>query len=163
MTSPSYSIEKRHWTDADFELMGWHDVVVHALAYDPAQWELLLDLDYIFKWVEPEADKTHYSFWISPATMVFHNVYDLCISVEPISDFQLDSIERSDPQQMRAGYEGTAARDWLWSIAVFNGEISLRSSGYSLWVRDSPRLSKSQALDLKERGGRSFDCGTEDR
>jgi hypothetical protein len=52
-------LEKATWTDADFEVMGWHDCRIHALSigehdddvFPPAR--VMLDLDYIVRWVEP--------------------------------------------------------------------------------------------------------------
>jgi hypothetical protein len=75
-------IEKPVWTEADFEQMGWHDVHVHAVAFRPQIFELWLDMDYIFRWVDPHDGETHYSFWVAPATLVFENVYDLKFDIE---------------------------------------------------------------------------------
>ena len=36
-----------------FEEMGWHDSLIRSFAFDDENWRLLLDLDYIFKWVHP--------------------------------------------------------------------------------------------------------------
>ncbi|WP_343967083.1 hypothetical protein [Kribbella koreensis] len=61
-------LSKATWTDADFSDMGWHDCRVHAVsigeyeddALPPAR--LLLDLDYIVRWVEPERSERHFTF-----------------------------------------------------------------------------------------------------
>src|SRR5690348_9572503 len=51
-------LEKAVWTDGDFDTMGWHDASVHAIAFHEeehgAQDALLLDLDYIVRWLDPE-------------------------------------------------------------------------------------------------------------
>ena len=46
-------LEKAVWTDGDFDRMGWHDARVHAIAFheDEDNAELLLDLDYIVRWI----------------------------------------------------------------------------------------------------------------
>jgi hypothetical protein len=49
-----YELEKWVWSHHDFDVMGWHDATVHAFALVPEQFELLLDIDYIVKWEEPE-------------------------------------------------------------------------------------------------------------
>ena len=49
----AYELEKAVWTDDDFSLMGWHDATVYAAATLPESFELVLDIDYILKWVDP--------------------------------------------------------------------------------------------------------------
>src|SRR5215213_10801038 len=92
------ALEKWTWTEEDFERMGWHDAQVHAFAFLPESWELLLDLDDILKWVAPSEGESHYSFWSAPATLIFENVADLKIELEPFPAFELDGIERGDPR-----------------------------------------------------------------
>ena len=46
----TYHLEKTIWTDTDFEQMNWHDCPIHAFSFND-NFELLLDIDYIFKWV----------------------------------------------------------------------------------------------------------------
>jgi hypothetical protein len=53
MAIQQYTIQKPVWTEADFEQMGWHDVHIHAVAFRPEIFELWLDIDYIFGWVDP--------------------------------------------------------------------------------------------------------------
>ena len=48
-----YKLEKWIWTEADFDVMGWHDSQIHATAFFPEDFELVLDIDYIFDWVHP--------------------------------------------------------------------------------------------------------------
>ena len=71
--------EQRVWTDEDFDVMGWHDATVHALAFESTT--LLLDLDYTLG-DDCEADSEEQrskmpSFWMSPATLVFAAVDDI--------------------------------------------------------------------------------------
>jgi hypothetical protein len=82
MAIQQHSLEKAVWAEADFEQMGWHDVHVHAFAFRPEIFELWLDIDYIFSWVDPHGGETHYSFWVAPATLAFENVYDLKFDIE---------------------------------------------------------------------------------
>src|SRR5687767_3381408 len=136
--------------------MGWHDARVHAFAFEPDTWELLLDLDYIFEWINPVPDETHYSFFSAPATMVFENVSDLAVHLEPYPAFELSGIERSDPQATHPAEHEAGERHWLWTLDFFNGEITFRSTGYKLHVRREPIRITTQGLSLEERGGLSF-------
>ncbi|MFG3498120.1 hypothetical protein [Streptomyces sp. NPDC047928] len=66
-------LTKSVWSDADFEAMGWHDATVHGLYVQETDADLprlLLDLNYIVRWVHPVRPAKHFSFWISPATLV---------------------------------------------------------------------------------------------
>jgi len=49
----SYRLEKLIFEDSDFEAMGWHDALVWSVVAIPEAFEYVVDLDYIFKWVEP--------------------------------------------------------------------------------------------------------------
>src|SRR5260221_10243754 len=73
----TYELEKWIWTEQDFEEMGWHDCHIYAVAFLPETFEFVLDLDYICKWVNPKPPAENFSFWVSPATLVFENVHDL--------------------------------------------------------------------------------------
>lgn len=46
-------LSKARWSDADFAIMGWHDATLYAGKYDSEARELLLDTDYIAKWIAP--------------------------------------------------------------------------------------------------------------
>ena len=48
-----YLLEKKIWTDADFAQMGWHDCRIYKLRLTR---DLELDIDYIFRWNQPEIE-----------------------------------------------------------------------------------------------------------
>ena len=77
-----YEMEKWIWTDADFEQMGWHDSQIYAFAFLSETNEFVLDVDYILRWVQPASDETHFKFWVSPATLVFENAYDVKVDLK---------------------------------------------------------------------------------
>ena len=155
--TPGYSLEKWIWTEAEFDRMGWHDVRVHALAHIPERWELLLDLDYIFQWNAPEPGATHYTFWSAPATLVFANVTELRIDLEPLSALEIAQVGREDPRTVREGFHDATAQHWQWTLEFLNGAVQFRSTGYTQYVRRAPILNSTQYLTLEVRGGFSFD------
>ncbi|NLU81063.1 hypothetical protein HCA58_22495 [Micromonospora sp. HNM0581] len=60
-------LSKATWTDVDFPSIGWHDCRVHAVSVGeyaddtlPAA-RMLLDLDYIVRWVQPAGRDRHFS------------------------------------------------------------------------------------------------------
>src|SRR5262245_9689225 len=116
-----YAPEKWIWTDADFDQMGWHDVVIHSLAFDA--YTLSLDIDYMFRWVDPAPGETYYRFWLSPATLVFDNVSDLRIDLEPYGAPIIMGVTRSEPVTV-----ADRATTWQWLLDCLDGKISFRAT-----------------------------------
>lgn len=94
--------DEKTWTTADFDSVTWHDNAVHALRViegEQGEGELVLDVDYIEEWIR-SGDRIE--FIIAPATLQFHNVTDLRVSLdysEPtagLGPFSLDGIERRE-------------------------------------------------------------------
>ena len=153
-----YQLEKKTWTEVDFEKMGWHDVYIHAVTFAPEAHEFILDIDYIFAWVEPEPPSPYYSFWISPATLVFRNVTNFQAEIGDPLGLQIMGITRSNPHEpMNAKYIDDKTT-WAWSIDLLQGGIGFESTGYTQFTRREPaRISSAQKLSSQERGGISFE------
>lgn len=155
--SDHFRAEKSAWTEADFEAMGWHDATIHAIALRTDAFELALDIDYILKWVDPAEAQTHVRFWVSPATLVFWNLYELSANLEPNQEVSILGIDRSDPARPRNADHVGRDTDWHWTIECREGEIKFRSCGFLQYPRAAPQFGKSQSVSAKERGGYSFD------
>jgi hypothetical protein len=149
-------LEKAVWTEADFDRMSWHDVVIHALAFDTTNHELLLDIDYMFAWVDPEPPSKYYTFWMAPCTLVFRNVTDFKASIDCGLGLQLQGIMRTDHRSPRNVDSIAEKTEWTWTLDANEGEISFSSVGYTQFTRKAPTLSMSQSFDLNARGGISF-------
>lgn len=147
-------VAKTTWTDADYDTMGWHDNAVHAVAWEPLPdhpGRLLLDIDYILRWVAPEPPVTTFSFWISPATLVFDPAWDLTTDIDRTrASFEmfLTEITRSGPDE-RGNYEWTLDGDGI--------TISLGAPGFTQYLRRPPVHCPGFFLSVEERGGFSFD------
>ena len=87
-----YRLEKWIWTDGEFDDMNWHACTIHAFA-SPDNYDLALDIDYIFRWVN-SPDKKSYNFWIAPATLVFENVTNIDFQFFSLIALGIDVIER---------------------------------------------------------------------
>jgi hypothetical protein len=148
------AVTKTLWTDADFDTMGWHDNAVHAIALKPAPNDpgsLLLDIDYIVEWGPCAVPGGSLSFWVCPATLVFHRAWDLVTDVNLQGwSFQLSigAIERTGPDEH--GYFG-------WALAGDLFTMSLRATGFTQYLRRAPIHTPRQRLSVQERGGLSFD------
>jgi hypothetical protein len=147
-------LEKATWTSADFEVMGWHDCRVHAVSIgvreDGFPWQrVLLDLDYIVRWVDPAGAGRHFTFWIAPATLVFDEAWDVSGELEPMNDLlEIADLHRLDPPDDRP--------DPLWHLEGHNFDLRLRAPGFTQYVRTRPVHSKAQYLTHPERGALSF-------
>ena len=152
-----YNLEKWIWTEADFDVMGWHDSTLHAFAFIPDKFELLLDIDYILEWVDPREGETYFKFWVAPATLVFENVYDLKIDLEPVDGIELQDIRRTDPRVPHNAEFVGRDKEWRWTIETDNGEITFGSVGFHQYFRKSAIFSRAYVIPLDERGGFSFE------
>ncbi|SFW40460.1 hypothetical protein [Chitinophaga sancti] len=139
-----YTLEKSYWNDADFEQMGWGDVTIYQMAMTG---DLEFDIDYIFKWNEPELKGFMFTFWIAPCTLVFRQIRELRFDMDVVRSegFRIDYIERSGDH---------------WTIVTRNGELSFISEAYEMFVRQQPMLQYKSSIGL-ERGGYSLDRVTD--
>jgi hypothetical protein len=147
-------------TEEDFLNMNWHDCNIHAMAFG-VNYELNFDIDYIFRWIEPKAEKG-YEFLVSPCTLIFENVHELKLDIAITVPFKLEieSIIKHTPQRpINADYIKREI-EYHWEIETQQGNITFKSVGYKQFVRQEPKLSNNQSLTLVERGGVSFDKKT---
>jgi len=147
-------LEKAVWTEHDFDQMGWHDASVYGLALLPGSLELLLDIDYILRWVDPVPPSPNYSFWVSPATLAFQGVQDVEseFSFLHIECLTIQGIKRADPKPTPTG----GLTDWQWSIELHQGRLGFRAHGFRQFFRRPPLHTDGQAIGLNSRGGLSF-------
>mgnify|MGYP003638984723 CR=1 FL=1 len=149
----TYELEKPVWSDEDFEIMGWHDSTVWGMLQNSDEWEYLLDLDYIFKWVNPEKGETYFKFWVAPVTMVFDNTSDVKIHLESSQGHvEIADLYMENPTESPNG----KFINHTYRFDCHNGTISLRATGFKMFVRKTPILLERQSLELKERGGVNF-------
>jgi hypothetical protein len=162
----SYQVEKAIWTDADLEVMGWHDSSLHAIAFEPSgdSWSsrLLADLDYIVGQVAPDAGagQSYFSFWICPSTIVFHDASGLRGNLQPAGpgggtfDLEINAVLRTPNPRGRP----------TWTLEGHNFDIGFEAGGFIQYLRLPPILGEPgrQRLTLEQRGGLSFaECGFE--
>ena len=153
-SSKSYQLEKTIWTDQDFENMGWHDAKLFAISFG-GNYELLFDIDYIFKWVQ--TGKT-FKFWVSPCTLVFENVYDVEFQMDGISGgLDIDKISCNNPQRPKNAEFIKVETEFDWTIDTQQGSIFFKSIGYKQYVRQLPKFIHGQYFKLTDRRGISFD------
>ncbi len=154
-----FDLEKTIWVDADFARMGWHDASIWAMAANPAAFEFLVDLDYIFQWVQPAPGETYFKFWVAPVTMVFENAADVKVAVESAQG----SLEVADFYRVPLDpLPGARVPRYSYRFDCQEGLISLEASSYKMYVRRPPTLLTAQSLELDQRGGFDFSKGHSD-
>lgn len=162
LMAEKYKLEKWLWTENDFEIMGWHDARVYAIAFSPEKFEIAFDIDYILQWVHPKQNETFFSFWVSPATLVFGNIYDIEFKVDSYSGgLEIDAITRESIGAPRNAQCTGKNEEWAWTIECQEGEIKFRSTGYKQYLRAEPVLG-GQTLSLETRK-MAFDYGGTDQ
>ncbi len=148
----TFELEKFIWTESDFEDMSWHDCKIHAMSFN-ANYELSMDIDYIAQWV---LKGKKYKFWISPATIVFENVYELELENSSM-DLIIDFIERQEKgKPINAKYIGRDM-EYEWTVQLISGWLSFRSVGFKQYIRKRPKLQSVDHLPVEGRGGISFE------
>jgi hypothetical protein len=153
-STKQFKLDKHIWTEADFDSMNWHDNPIHAMTFSE-NFELLLDIDYIFEWV---LKGKKYLFWISPCTLVFENVYDLTFDIGPTTPrLTIDFLTKENPQRPKNSEYIKRDTEFDWTIEMQEGTIGFKSVGFKQYVRALPKLLATQKLVLAERGGISFE------
>lgn len=149
-------LSKSVWSDADFDQMGWHDATIHGLAVHTEGLaenflsRLLIDLDYILDWVQPTPPEEYFSFWVSPATLVFDDVRDIEGDIDSsVAELEIASLHRLMPDDTRRDLP-------RWHIEGHAFDLKFRSSGYHQYIRQAPILTPQQSLSVSERRGITF-------
>lgn len=154
-----FTLDKNIWTQDDYEQMGWHDCSIYGLTFLPVDeigtTNLVFDIDYIFKWVNPIKPGQTFSFWVSPCTLVFKDAFALTMNVDRRGG-TTDMLEIADLYLVGKVEQGTNQRIYEWSIDLQEGNISFKSSGFEQIVRQKPLFTDGQFLTLDKRNGISF-------
>lgn len=149
-----YLPDKNIWDHHDFKIMGWHDATIWSMVADTESFEFLIDLDYIFKWVDPGPGETYYKFWVAPVTMVFENAFDVRVDIQsPQGDMEISALHCTELVPSPNG----KFTQYKFCFECQEGGISLQATGYKMYIRQSPTLLDRQSLGFLSRGGVSFD------
>lgn len=154
----TFSIKKNILTHDDLEEMDWHDANIHGLVIhknDDDSVDLLLDIDFIFKWGKPKNPTQPHTFWVAPCTVIFKESFDLRINIdnngESLDLMQIDDLYlKSKVELEKSKYV------FEWNLELHRGWITLKSYGLEQIVRQLPILVQRQNLSMSERGGVSF-------
>lgn len=155
----NYELDKFIWTQDDFEQMCWHDSRIYGFVFENnnENWasDLLFDIDYIFKWVNPVPPAKSYTFWVSPCTLIFKECFDLSISVQTNGN-SLDLLEITDICLISKIEQEKNKFLFDWSVDLQEGKITFKSYGFKQVVRELPIHTNQQILTFEERNNANF-------
>jgi len=136
--------------------ISFHDCKVYAFGYDEKNNQFLLDVDYISsEWTLEE--NGYYSFDVVPSTFVFENAWNININISMDNAPIIDDIIRDNPiKPKNIDYLPENTLEYDWKIEFLRGEITFKSIGFSIFLRQEVIKQKSQSLTIDERKGISF-------
>jgi len=144
-----YELEKKIWTDDDFEKMGWHDCRIYKIRLTD---KLELDIDYILQWNKPDIEGLPFTFWVAPATLVFKNINNIQFEIDTAFD---EAVEIEDIELNKSGNK------ILWTIITQQGDIEFTADGFTQWIRQEPFFQFGQTISYIERCGFSLEQTTD--
>jgi len=150
----NFELEKLIWTEDDFGKMGWHDATIWSSFSKIDDFEFILDLDYIFKWVKPSGGSEYFKYWVSPVTLVFKNVSSVKFDIDSQQgDIEVDDLLMEKPEVTPNG----KFTSHIYRFVCHEGSIEIRATGFEMYVKQLPKLQGSQCFTLEERNGISFE------
>jgi hypothetical protein len=129
------------WTENDFEVMSWHDNMVHSIGFPKKDLRLSIGLDYILEW-KRISETNKYQFLVAPAILEFFNVLNLKISLRfgEYTGLYIDEIERKNERKSPNGQ--CLVFDYI--IVTDRGKIEFFSTGFQQKLTDVPKGTNSQ-------------------
>jgi hypothetical protein len=139
-----------------FAPYAWHDNIVHGIHlavgdYEIEDWrsDLVFDIDHILKWASPAQGQSH--FEVAPATLIFHHVGDLRISVDcgdtggqvALHGWSIDCITREVLADQKVCLDRPFFR---WRVSLNwpkDGAIEFAGSGFTQVLRATPISSEA--------------------
>jgi hypothetical protein len=141
----AYKVEKKVWTDADFDQMGWHDSRIYKIRLTN---DLVMDIDYILKWNKPDLEGLPFTFWVAPCTLVFKSIINFTFELNTAFD---EAIEIQDIKRIQINSDSN------WAIITHQGDLEFSSKGYDQFIRQEPFFEFTQTISFIERNGFSLD------
>lgn len=144
----TYELEKKIWTDNDFDNMGWHDNHIYKVRLTE---DLELDIDYILQWNKPDLEGLPFTFCVAPATLVFKRIknltFEFATGFENI--FEIEDIERPSNENKNQ-----------WTIITRQGYFQFTCDGFEQFIRQVPFFEFGQTISYSKRYGYCLDRTT---
>lgn len=116
--------------------LSWHDCGIHGVFFLAGN-KISIDIDYIQKWMAPSEEETYYKFLLSPASLVFEDVFLFKSNVEfRNTDLSIDEIKFKDAAHGFCRY----------IIQCHQGTFEVVAKNAFLLIRSEPICSDTQRL-----------------
>ena len=138
----------------DIESILQHDTVIHSVGFNPTEYKLMLDIDWI---IERNIENSNFSYLLSPSTLIFENVWDIQFDIGPSLGMTIDSVKilsRTLPKNNRCLCHETY--EYLLSIECMEGTIQFRTIGGKLFQRESPIIKGNSSFTIDDRSNFSL-------
>jgi hypothetical protein len=148
--------EKTVFFVGDFDKLKWHDCKIYGFMFDDINYKFYLDIDFIVEWIDPINEHEGYKFKVAPATLVFHNAWDIIFDIETNLSLEIDDVVMSNPHEAKNKEVVLSKPEYDWHIELQQGDIFFKSIGFELYLRKPSILTENQTFGLEARGGVSF-------
>ena len=131
-----------------------HDTVIHSVGFNPTEYQLSLDFDWIIK---TDIQSGIYEYHLSPSTLIFENVWDFQLNLESNLSITIDEfkiLSKSKPKNI--DYLCNVQHEYLVLLDCFEGAIQFRTIGGKLFKRKPCCINMNASLSIKDRGGFSL-------
>ncbi len=101
------------YTEASLGQWAFHDCTVHGHVVVPELAQDRFDLDWLAWWLPPSGGDRHFSFLVSPTTLVFEDASELEV-VRPWRDFGFTAFDLA--RAAVSARAGEATRRWQYEL-----------------------------------------------
>ena len=100
-----------------------------------------------------QQNETYFKFWVAPVTMIFENAHSVKVDIESSQGgIEIADLYMKEPLLTPNG----KFTEYTYTFECQEGSISLKATGFKMYVRQIPKLLPGQSFTLRERDGVSF-------
>ena len=131
-----------------------HDTLIHSIGFNPTDYQLSLDLDWI---IRAEIKSGRYEYHLSPSTLILENVWDVRFDLESNLSLTVDEVRiLSQSRPKNADCLRYESQEYMVLIECLGGSIQFRTIGGRVFKRTPECMGMDSSLSVSERGGFSL-------
>ena len=88
-----------------------HDTLIHSIGFNPTDYQLSLDLDWI---IRAEIKSGRYEYHLSPSTLVLENVWDVRFDLESNLSLTVDEVRILSQSRPKMQIACAMSRKNIW-------------------------------------------------
>ena len=131
-----------------------HDTLIHSIGFNPTDYQLSLDLDWI---IRAEIKSGRYEYHLSPSTLILENVWNVRFDLESNLSLTVDEVRiLSQSRPKNADCLRYESQEYMVLIECLEGSIQFRTIGGRVFKRTPECMGMDSSLSVSERGGFSL-------